>query len=108
MANEDVNPKLDIWGEPEYTPHECFKCGELYPVGSSTAPIDYRTTYCSIECYTKDHAVMEQASQERAKIIDDSLIGDDPSPIDSEAGYTTSKIGDFILKVKKPEKKEGE
>lgn len=101
MGND---PKLDIWGEPEYSPHECFRCGEIYNLGESSAPVDYRTTYCSLECYNKDHLVMEQQAIERSDSTHPNSDLRDPQVVEDD-GYTTSKIGDFILKVKK---KEGE
>lgn len=108
MANGDI--KLDIYGEPEYSPHECFKCGELYSLSDSTAPVEYRETYCSIECYTKDHLLMEQQIEsERSTnpnpnpIQDSGDINSLNNPEIESPGYTTSKIGDFILKVKKQE-----
>lgn len=89
---------LDIWGNAG--DFECFKCGNNYNVGDSDAPLEYRTTYCSALCYEKDHVAMEQ------QIVANAVAA--PSPTDNNPegeseGYTTSKIGDFILKVRRKE-----
>lgn len=93
------SPKLDIWGEPEYSPHECFKCGEIYSISESTAPLDFRPTYCSLACYNKDHVLMEQSAKASPTVV----LTEANNPEQESEGYTTSKIGDFILKVKRKE-----
>lgn len=92
--------KLDIWGDSIEGKHDCFKCGEYYIVEQSTAPEQYKTTYCSSECFEKDSLDMKMAAEAEARFS--TLDRCDTGAEDEN--YRTTRIGDFILKVKKEQK----
>jgi len=96
------NPNLDIWGAALHETRDCFYCGEVYTGASSSAPEDFRTTYCSLECYEADTNKMKetQTKEEVPNATQESSDFDFENP-----NYTTSKIGDFIIKVPKANSK---
>jgi hypothetical protein len=86
----DIN-NIDIWGESLEDKKECFACGITYVASSSTAPPDYKTTYCSDNCYTFDRISMERAI----------LAGKAATAKEPTIEYEVKQVGDFKLKVKK-------
>lgn len=99
MTEQNKNEPLDIWGDPIGEKRECFHCASAYYANDSDAPVDYQTTYCSLHCYEQDHLEMKMAAS-AAERVGNAISKDSEADSESEA-YTTTKIGDFVLKVRK-------
>jgi hypothetical protein len=82
MENINHTVKSDIWGEPEA---ECFYCGTPYNPEHSTAPPEYRMTYCSHDCYESDHVRMKN-TLENTNATKQSSASDSGSTVQKEAG----------------------
>jgi hypothetical protein len=103
---------LDIWGNSPEDVKECFLCGSEYIAGKSSAPEEYRGTFCSEDCYNYNNEQMQKAieAEERfASTLKPKITreSDSKSPTESSIDSPTSpntrevKIGDFVFRVKK-------
>lgn len=71
---------------------ECFWCGTHYERDSSTAPLEYRPTYCSQECYETDTEHMKNYATPKT---------DEDAKQEDSVATTEVQVGQFRIKVRK-------
>lgn len=72
----------------------CFLCGYYYEPQQSSAPTEYKLTYCSEGCYLRDKEEMEKYSLPEST----NQVNKPEEPATTEV-----QIGQFRIKVKKEE-----
>jgi hypothetical protein len=87
---------LDIWGESLEESKECFLCGSNYLPKNSTAPDEYKNTFCSLSCYDYNNEQMKKAIEAEEKLATLNFPESKPKLETNEV-----KIGDFVFRVVK-------
>jgi hypothetical protein len=97
---------IDIWGESAHDTKECFYCAAYYIPSDSSAPLDFRSTYCSQECYEKDTLEMKMAAEAEARFTSHpltkaptSIETEIPDIKNSEANKKAAEKAEFRMKV---------